>query len=77
MTSCKHSSLELLPERKAALCCRRCHLTISAEELSDGYCPECFDSTGAKHYDFESVTSTAGNAVRYRCEECGAIITSG
>jgi len=77
MTSCKHSTLELIPERKSTLRCRRCHLTISAEELGDGYCPECFDSTGAKQYDFESVENTARNLVRYRCEECGVIITSG
>lgn len=77
MTSCKHSTLELLPERKSALRCRHCHLTISADELGDGCCPECFDGSGVKYYDFESVTNTAVGDVRYRCEECGAIIASG
>jgi len=77
MTSCKHTTLELLIERKTTLRCRRCHLTISEDELGDGFCPECFDSTGAKNYDFEVLTNTASNVVRYRCEECGAIITSG
>ena len=77
MTLCKHSTLELLPQPKPTLRCRRCHLTISAEELGDGFCPECFDSTGAKNYDFETVINTASNVVRYRCEECGVIIGSG
>src|SRR5262245_44040480 len=77
MTTCKHSTLELLPERKTTLRCRRCHLTISEDELGDGFCPECFDATGAKNYDFETVTNAAANVARYRCENCGAIITSG
>ena len=56
--------------------CKRCHLTMSADELGDGYCPECFETTGAKHYDFESLSNTGGNVVRYRCEECGVIIAA-
>jgi predicted RNA-binding Zn-ribbon protein involved in translation (DUF1610 family) len=76
MSSCKHSALELLPERKSALRCRRCHLSISTEELGDGFCPECFDTTGARNYDFESVTNPGASTVRYRCEECGAIIST-
>ena len=56
--------------------CKRCHLTMSADELGDGYCPECFDSTGAKHFDFESLSVANNNVVRYRCEECGAIIAA-
>jgi hypothetical protein len=77
MPSCKHSALELLPERRPALRCRRCHLTISAEELDNGFCPECFAGTGVKHYDFEAVASQSNSGVRYRCEECGAIVASG
>ncbi len=77
MSACRHSSLELLPERKSTMRCKRCHLTMSADDLGDGYCPECFDSTGVKHYDFESLSSGGANVVRYRCEECGAIITTG
>jgi hypothetical protein len=49
---------------------------MSADELGDGYCPECFDSTGVKHFDFESLASSSGNVVRYRCEECGVIIAA-
>ena len=56
--------------------CKRCHLTLSADELGDGYCPECFDRTGVKHYDFESLANTSGNVVRYRCEDCGVIIAA-
>ena len=77
MTSCKHSTLELIPKRKSTVRCNRCHLTMSGDELGDGYCPECFDRTGAKHYDFESLSNTSGNVVRYRCEECGVIIAAG
>lgn len=77
MTSCKHSSLELLPERRSGLRCRHCHLTISAEELGYGYCPECFDHSGARRYDFELLENNGREIVRYRCEECGAIISGG
>ena len=74
MSACKHSTLELIPERKSTVRCKHCHLTMSADELGDGYCPECFDSTGAKHFEFESLANT--NVVRYRCEECGVIIAA-
>jgi hypothetical protein len=50
-------------------------LTISAEELGDGFCPECFEANGNKHYEFEPMAATQTGA-RYRCEECGAIIKS-
>ena len=76
MSSCKHSSLELIPERKSTVRCKRCHLTMSADELGNSYCPECFDGTGVKHFDFESVLAADGKVVRYRCEECGAIIAT-
>jgi hypothetical protein len=76
MASCKHSTLELIPERKSTVRCKHCHLTMSADDLGDGYCPECFDSGGVKRYDFESLSNTGGNPVRYRCEECGVIIVS-
>ena len=76
MAACKHTTLELIPERKSTVRCKHCHLTMSADELDDGYCPECFDGSGAKRYDFESISNASGNVVRYRCEECGVIITS-
>ena len=74
MDSCKHRYLELLPERKKRLRCRHCHLTITADELSDGYCPECFESQGRKRYDFEELKPIKTGKVRYRCETCGVII---
>jgi len=76
MTSCSHSTLELLAERKKTLRCRHCHLTIAEEEVGDGFCPECFADSGSKRYDFEEMAAGAGIVARYRCEECGAIIKS-
>jgi hypothetical protein len=76
MATCNHSTLELLPERKTILRCRYCHLTISGEELGDGFCPECFDASGSKRYDFEQIEAGEAAGARYRCEECGLIITS-
>jgi rubrerythrin len=76
MKVCRHSALELLPERNNTLRCRHCHLTLAGEELEDGFCPECFATSGTRRYDFEEVVTSSGRA-RYRCEECGAIIESG
>lgn len=76
MTSCKHSILALLPEKKKLLRCRRCHLRISADELGKGHCPECFEMSGEKEYDFEEITAEETGKARYRCEECGVIIES-
>ena len=30
-------------------------VTITADELGDGYCPECFESQGEKRYEFEEL----------------------
>jgi hypothetical protein len=51
-------------------------LTIAGEELGDGFCPECFETSGTKRYEFEQLPATAGGGARYRCEDCGAIIKS-
>jgi len=51
-------------------------LTLSGEELGDGFCPECFDTSGSKRYEFEELAAMETNVARYRCEECGAIIKS-
>jgi hypothetical protein len=51
-------------------------LTISGEELGDGFCPECFDTSGSKRYEFERMAVSEAGGARYRCEECGVIITS-
>lgn len=76
MTSCNHTSLELLPERKTTLRCRHCHLTIAAEEVGDGFCPECFETSGSKRYEFEEIATAGSRVARYRCEDCGALIAS-
>ena len=76
MTACTHGSLELLPPAAERRRCRRCQLTISAQELGGDCCPECFEETGVKHYDFEVVEDPQAEVVRYRCEECGVIIDS-
>ena len=73
MDSCNHTALELLPERKKTRC-RQCHLTIDAKELGEGFCPECFDTSGKKFYEFEEMESKDGGPATYRCEECGVII---
>jgi ribosomal protein L44E len=47
-------------------------LTIKEEELNNNYCPECYESSGKKHAEFE-VIETKEN-IRYRCEDCHTII---
>ena len=74
MTSCKHSSLILLPEKGCRVRCCNCYLTIESSELDDGFCPECFENHGEKRYDFEGVKSEPVERARYQCEECGVII---
>lgn len=77
MTTCKHSKIVLLsPITKKKLRCSHCHLTISADELGAGYCPECFEINGVKRYDFEEIAQSKENKTQYRCEECGVIIKS-
>jgi rubrerythrin len=72
---CTHNNLELLPERKETWRCRHCHLTIAADDLgTDGFCPECFDGSGRRRYDFEKLASETGKVARYRCEDCGTIV---
>jgi hypothetical protein len=76
MGECNHRLLELLPEKEDRVRCRHCHLTISRAELQGSYCPECFDRSGARHYDFDEVNEDKASASRYRCEQCGVIVTS-
>jgi hypothetical protein len=70
---CPHTNLTVLGSARRKLRCRHCHLTIDAEELSEGYCPECYEATGDQRYDFDRVAS-ANRGIRYRCEECGLVI---
>lgn len=74
MTSCNHTNLELLPEKKDRLRCRHCHLTINGDELGDSYCPECFETDGKKQYEFEKIEADERRVARYTCLDCGAII---
>ncbi len=76
MSGCQHTTLELLVQRKSTMRCRHCHLTIAGDELGDGYCPECFATWGAKRYEFDKLEFADTVGVRYRCEECGAMIES-
>lgn len=61
-----------MPEQGRRMRCRRCHLTIDADELEGGYCPECYEVDGVRHTDFEVLESP--QRTRYRCEQCGAVI---
>jgi ribosomal protein S27AE len=72
MTECRHTHLVLLPQSRKRLRCRRCHLTLTPEELGGDYCPECFETSGARHNDFEVLEWL--EEARYRCEQCGALI---
>ena len=74
MDSCRHPNLILLQAKNKVLRCRHCHLTIDADELGDRYCPECYEERGVRHYDFDEVEAPDGEKVRYRCEDCGALI---
>ncbi|TMA08091.1 MAG: hypothetical protein E6J89_15485 [Deltaproteobacteria bacterium] len=76
MTFCKHTTLELLPEKKKRVRCRQCHLTMDSEELGDGYCPECFETSGKRQYEFEEMETEGRGVARYRCQECDAIVES-
>lgn len=76
MNRCSHSQLTLLPSEASRLRCRHCHLTIKAEDLKAGYCPECYEREGVKRDDFDKIEAEEKGAVRYRCESCGAIIAA-
>jgi hypothetical protein len=53
--------------------CRHCHLTIREDELDGGWCPECYEASGQRRSDFETVAGEDGG-VRYRCEDCGILV---
>jgi predicted RNA-binding Zn-ribbon protein involved in translation (DUF1610 family) len=74
-STCSHFKISLIKtDTKKRFQCRHCHLTITADELGKSFCPECFERTGKKHYDFKSVPSPASEKVQYRCESCGIVI---
>lgn len=72
--ACKHEHLILLPKPGKKLRCIHCHLTINEKELADGFCPECYEVSGMKRLDFEPLEPVEERTIRYRCENCGAII---
>ena len=76
MSRCPHRNILVIIESAQRIRCRHCHLTIKAEELADGYCPECYDNEGLKRYAFEIVGSHDDDRVHYRCEDCGAQLKS-
>ena len=73
MTDCPHTNLVVITENSNRLRCRHCHLTLKAEELENGYCPECLAVSGRKRDDFEKLESE-NEKVQYRCEDCGVLL---
>ena len=74
MSQCKHTHILVIRESSLRLRCRHCHLTIKPEDITDGFCPECYEADGRKRDDFERIESALKSSVRYRCEECGVML---
>jgi hypothetical protein len=74
MSACPHRQLVLVRDTHVRLRCRHCHLTIKAADLPARYCPECFETTHTKRYDFDEVVPVDSGIVYYRCEACGGMI---
>jgi hypothetical protein len=74
MNACGHKNLDLLPPQQPRLRCRHCHLTIKADELLNGCCPECLEAHSRRSKDFEQLQPQQDDITRYRCETCGLII---
>ena len=73
MSACKHGTLLLVksPPKKR---CQHCHLTLTADDLGDGYCPECYETHGRKLFDFEEIHESGKEYPQYVCEACGVLI---
>lgn len=69
---CLHETLLLLPATPKKRCIH-CHLTLSTDELGDGPCPECLESSGKRRTDFEDAPGDGGSA-SYICNDCGVPI---
>ena len=76
MHPCSHNNLMQLPEAEKKLRCQHCHLTLKPDELNQDYCPECFERSGDKRYDFKTIVAKEPASTKYRCEDCGIIIES-
>ncbi len=75
MSNCPHHNLLLLEVPAPRLRCRHCHLTIREDELDGGFCPECYETSGKRRYEFETLAGADGE-IKYRCEDCGLLITA-
>jgi hypothetical protein len=75
MSACPHRHLVLVRETHTRLRCRHCHLTITAVDLAGRYCPEYFETTHTKRYDFDEVQLVDSGRIAYRCEAYGSLIT--
>ena len=74
MDNCPHTKLTVINQSQQKLRCRHCHLTIDAVELAQSYCPECYETSGDKMFDFDAVASEDSNVMRYKCEDCGTLL---
>ncbi|MFC1864186.1 hypothetical protein ACFL1Z_09580 [Thermodesulfobacteriota bacterium] len=72
--NCRHNELVLLDSKENKLRCLHCHLTIDKNELTYGYCPECYEVDGVKRNDFEAFNLEDESQAQYFCEKCGALI---
>ena len=75
MRDCRHRNLIVLKKSLTRLRCCKCHLTLMKDELTDAYCPECFEATGKKYDDFEEIRLAGEEVGNFRCEDCGVMLT--
>lgn len=73
MSDCSHATLVLVESRPRKRCVH-CHLTLSADELGDGSCPECLEARGERRSDFEDVSQEGATHPGYFCDDCGAMV---
>jgi hypothetical protein len=76
VTRCRHPEL-VLPRSRPRLQCRRCGLTLTAEELGAGPCPECLEDRGERRREFEPLPGVPPGDRGYRCAACGTRIDWG
>lgn len=74
MNECPHLHLVVRNHRPVRLRCRFCHLTLKEDELLNGYCPECFETSGKKRDAFDEILLSEAGDSAYRCEDCGVVL---
>ena len=47
------------------------HLTIDKAELTEDFCPECYDRVAVRRRDFEVIGLGVDKKAIYCCEKCG------